>query len=297
MSNKHILSKNYLDITNKDNVRYLDDQNISFRKYLESIRGYKRLDYNEEITIINKYQSKLINEGDLELSKLIGSHQRYIVSLAKRYCTKDIDILDLISEGNYGLLKAMQTYNCDYDVKFLTYASSYVLKYMFEFLHVNKLVQQQNRGKISTSVVQKITEEFFQENGYYPNSRELREEFAYKGISVKYSDDFDEITIDSLDEYSDEDDECYMEYGEDDATINSNINNEYYQKLIGKLFQSLTADEQQIITWKFGLDGNGERNNNYIAHNLHISVFKVNVQYLNILKKLQTVGSKLENKL
>jgi RNA polymerase sigma factor (sigma-70 family) len=297
MSNKHVLSKNYLDITNKDNIRYLDEQNRSFLKYLENIRGYKRLDYDEEITIINKYQSNLIKEGDRELSKLIGSHQRFVVALAKKYCPTQIDILDLISEGNYGLIKAIGTYNSDYNVKFLTYASSYIVKYMFEFLDQTTLIHQQNRGKINQTALKKITEEFFQENGYYPNSEELQDEFAARGLNVKNARDFDTIIIDSLDAVTDEDDENYKEYGNEDFVINNNIDNEYQKKLISVLLKKLSSDEQKILVWKFGLNGDGEKDNVYIAKQLHTTSYKIKVTYLNIIEKLKSLTKELENKI
>lgn len=297
MSNKHILNKNYLDITNKDNIRYLDEQNISFLKYLESIRGYKRLDYDEELTIINKYQSNCIQEGDRELSKLIGSHQRFVVALAKKYCPIQVDILDLISEGNYGLIKAIATYNSDFNVKFLTYASSYIVKYMFEFLDNTTLIHQKNRGKINPTTLKKITEEFFQEHGYYPSSEELQDEFAARGLNVKNARDFDTIIIDSLDEITDEDDDNYREYGNEDAIINDNINNEYYKKIITVLLKHLSTEEQKILTWKFGLNGDGEKDNCYIAKQLNTTPYKIKIAYVNIINKMKTLIKELENKI
>lgn len=87
--------------------------------YLTDIKRYELLTRHEEFELIEK-----IKKGDEKAKeRLINANLRFVISVAKQYTHKGLDFKDLISEGNYGLLKAAERYDMNQtDVRFLSYA-------------------------------------------------------------------------------------------------------------------------------------------------------------------------------
>ena len=86
--------------------------------YLNDIRKYEILDREEEEKLLLK-----VKEGDLEAkNKLIISNLRLVISVAKNYMNKGMTLIDLISEGNFGLIRAIDKFDIDKGFRFSTYA-------------------------------------------------------------------------------------------------------------------------------------------------------------------------------
>lgn len=90
----------------------------SLQEYLKEIRKYPLLSFEEELSL-----SKKIQEGDLSARKqLIESNLRLVVTVGRKYAAPDMPLLDIIQEGNMGLITAAQKYEFSYNVRFSTYA-------------------------------------------------------------------------------------------------------------------------------------------------------------------------------
>src|SRR5262245_46075252 len=90
----------------------------SLKKYLKEIARYPRITVEEERTLGNR-----IARGDrAALQKLVEANLRFVVSYAKRYRGCGLSFLDLINEGNIGLIEAAKRYDPKKKVKFITYA-------------------------------------------------------------------------------------------------------------------------------------------------------------------------------
>ncbi len=89
------------------------------KAYFEQIKKADLLDFEEELDL-----SRRIESGDQEArEQLVNSNLRLVVRIAKAYVTPDVSLLDLIQEGNLGLLKAASKYDYRKKVRFSTYAS------------------------------------------------------------------------------------------------------------------------------------------------------------------------------
>lgn len=98
---------------NDDDLLYL---------YLREINRYPLLSREEEETL-----TRLAVAGDREAKeKLIRGNLRFVVAVAKRYRTKDIPLIDLINEGNIGLLKAVEHFDVNKGYHFISYAAWWV---------------------------------------------------------------------------------------------------------------------------------------------------------------------------
>ena len=109
------------------NLRYANDDvavvtTDALQMFLNELRHYPLLSAREELDL-----AKRIERGDLEAKeKLINSNLRLVVSLAKRYPTYDLTLLDLIQEGIFGLVRAAEKFDWRKGYKFSTYATFWI---------------------------------------------------------------------------------------------------------------------------------------------------------------------------
>ena len=98
-----------------------DSEAATLRQYLKEISRYPTLTHEEELELARRIQ-----QGDQEaLQKLVESNLRFVVAYAKKYRNPNVSFLDLIHEGNLGLIQAAKKYDPfkeGQDVKFITYA-------------------------------------------------------------------------------------------------------------------------------------------------------------------------------
>jgi RNA polymerase primary sigma factor len=101
--------------------RTIDAESATLRRYLKDISQYPTLTHEEEVELAGRAK-----EGDGEaIRKLVESNLRFVVAYAKRYRNPNVAFLDLIHEGNLGLIQAAKKYDPfeeGHDVKFITYA-------------------------------------------------------------------------------------------------------------------------------------------------------------------------------
>lgn len=113
------------DLIKSDNpkLEYLNiHEDEATKAYLKKISKYKLLNAQEELEL-----GKLISRGDKEAKrKLVQANLRLVVNLAKKFCYHNLSLLDLIQEGNLGLMIAAEKYNYKLGFKFSTYATWWI---------------------------------------------------------------------------------------------------------------------------------------------------------------------------
>ena len=107
----------------KQSDKFIDDiADDSVRLYLREIGKIPLLNAKEEIVLAKKVQS-----GDKKAKDhMAEANMRLVVSIAKRYVGRGLDLLDLIQEGNTGLLRAVEKFDPDKGFKFSTYATWWI---------------------------------------------------------------------------------------------------------------------------------------------------------------------------
>lgn len=278
---RHKFDYRLLNINNLNNPRFIDKDDENIQRYFRDIRKYKILPQQEEQEYIKRIKNGDIDSNNLK-TKLICSHQPFIIMFAKRHCPHESgQLLDLIQEGNYGMLMALENFDVNTNVKFITYANAWIVKYMYKFLENNDLVQKTNRSKTFGMDV-KVREKFIKDYGYEPTSQELWEVFNEMGITIKFKEDLDIITIMSLDnppsvkpDGLEDDDDIVIEYGEEN-TYNEDIDASLDVAKVRRILGILNDDESKVIRKRFGIDNGIEEDMGTIAYELGISVYKVN---------------------
>jgi len=112
-------------ITNRDSE--------SFDKYLKDINPKQLITPDREVEL-----AKQIKRGSLEAqNELVEANLRFVVSIAKQYQGRGLDISDLVSEGNIGLIKAAQKFDETKGIKFISYAVWWIRQSIFQSLNEN----------------------------------------------------------------------------------------------------------------------------------------------------------------
>jgi len=158
-----------------------DAEVATLRRYLKEIGRYPPLVHEREIELARR-----IHEGDEDaLRELVESNLRFVVAYAKRYRNPNVPFLDLIHEGNLGLIQAAKKYdpsNEGHDVKFITYAVWWVRQAILHALaeHAGsfRLPQKQANTLYRMERIRSLLGERF---GRAPTDEELSEEL---GISI-----------------------------------------------------------------------------------------------------------------
>lgn len=288
---RHKFDYRTLSIHNNRHPRPVDENDENIQRYFQDISKFKMLSQDEEQEMIKRIKNGDSDSENLR-TKLIGSHQPFVIMFAKRHCPAESgQLLDLIQEGNFGMLNALENFDVKSNVKFITYANAWIVKYMYQFLANNELIQRTNRSK-TFGVDTKIREQFVKDYGYEPTSQELFEIFNEMGITLTYKEDLDNIIIESMDRQNpltqggdDEDDDIGVEYGEDDNFV-ERIDLGLLKENMSRAMKYLTKMEIAVIRMKFGFDG-FEYEDAVIASNLGISLYKVKITLESAYSKLR----------
>ncbi len=158
-----------------------DAEVATLRRYLKEIGRYPPLTHDREIEL-----AKRVHEGDEDaLRELVESNLRFVVAYAKRYRNPNVPFLDLIHEGNLGLIQAAKKYDPSmegHDVKFITYAVWWIRQAILHALaeHAGsfRLPQKQANTLYRLERIRSLLSERF---GRSPTEKELSEEV---GISI-----------------------------------------------------------------------------------------------------------------
>ena len=113
--------------------RFIQNDEESITKYFKDVRKESLLTAEQEVEL-----SKLIQKGDAEAKeKMIKSNLRFVISVAKQYQNKGLQLSDLIAEGNYGLMKAAERFDHTKGFRFISYAVWWIKQTITQSLNEN----------------------------------------------------------------------------------------------------------------------------------------------------------------
>ena len=237
--------------------QYFDDAtDDSVRMYLREIGKIPLLNSEEEFELAQR-----VLKGEKKAKdKMAEANKRLVVSIAKRYSGRGLDFLDLIQEGNTGLLRAVEKFDPDKGFKFSTYATWWIRQAITRAIAdqartiripvhmvetINKLLRTQRR----------MTQEFNRE----PTIEELAEELEMTPEKIEYVIKIKQ-DITSLDagigRDGDEEDSTLSDFVEDEDSITpeESAATQLLKEQVKEVLSSLSDREQKIIRMRFGLD-------------------------------------------
>ncbi|OGI61836.1 hypothetical protein A2645_00515, partial [Candidatus Nomurabacteria bacterium RIFCSPHIGHO2_01_FULL_39_9] len=150
--------------------------------YFSDIEKYPRLEREEEIYFIQKAQ-----KGDRKAREIVfQGNCRFVISVAKMYQNNGLPIVDLINEGNIGLLSAIERYDPAREAKFISYAVWWIRQGILDALMKQNYTIALPLNYYSTNLhIERFEEKFFGENDRQPTSLEIAEKFGMSTSEIE----------------------------------------------------------------------------------------------------------------
>ena len=238
--------------------QYFDDaSDDSVRLYLREIGKIPLLTSEEELALAQRVVAGEKRAKD----KMAEANMRLVVSIAKRYSGRGLDFLDLIQEGNTGLLRAVEKFDPDKGFKFSTYATWWIRQAI-----TRAIADQARTIRIPVHMVETINKllrtqrRMTQELNREPTIDELAEELEMEPSKVEYVIKIKQ-DITSLDagvgrDGEDEDSVLgdFIEDG-DSTTPEESATSQLLKEQVKSVLSSLSDREQKILKMRFGLNG------------------------------------------
>lgn len=254
LENEEEFSDEDLAITAENVDAFADD---SVRLYLREIGKIPLLTPEEEADLAQR-----IVKGDQKAKdKMVESNMRLVVSIAKRYGGRGLDFLDLIQEGNTGLLRAVEKFDPDKGFKFSTYATWWVRQAI-----TRAIADQARTIRIPVHMVETInkvlrtTRKLTTELNREPTNEEIAKALKMDVDKVDYvmriKQDIASLDA-SVGKEGDDEDSVLGDFVEDEerASPEESAANQILKEQLSEIIATLTDREQKIIRLRFGIGG------------------------------------------
>lgn len=238
-----------------DDQSYLDDiADDSVRLYLREIGKIPLLSAEEELAL-----AKRVVDGDKDAKdKMAEANMRLVVSIAKRYVGRGLDLLDLIQEGNTGLLRAVEKFDPDKGFKFSTYATWWIRQAI-----TRAIADQARTIRIPVHMVETINKllrtqrRLTQELNREPTNDEIAKAMDLEVDKVEHIMKIKQ-DISSLDASirDDEEESVLADFIEDEDALSpeDSATNQLLKEQVKDMLGALTEREQKILKLRFGLE-------------------------------------------
>lgn len=233
-------------------LEFKDVENDSIKMYLYQIGSIPLLTFEQEISLTKKAQ-----KGDIvSRQKLQEANLRLVVSIAKKYIGRGLSFLDLVQEGNLGLMKAVEKYDPNKGFKFSTYATWWIRQAV-----TRALADQSRTIRIPVHMVEIINKykqaqrRLVVELGRDPLPTEIAAEMDISEDKVHHIMKISQATISLDSPLGSEEDSTLENFIEDDKTISPH-QEATYQLLkndIKEILSYLPARDRKILEMRYGL--------------------------------------------
>ena len=223
------------------------------RMYLKGIGQVDLLDKQEEVEL-----AKRIEKGDEQAkSQLVEANLRLVVSIAKKYVGKGMSFLDLIQEGNMGLMKAVEKFDYTKGYKFSTYATWWIRQ------AITRAIADQGRTiRVPVHMVEKINKlikiqrQLLQEKGREPTPEEIAEEMDISADKVSEIKKIAQESVSLDTPIGEEEDSSLGDFIEDTKTPepSSTVSKNLLKEQLDSVLDTLTDREKRILELRFGIE-------------------------------------------
>lgn len=246
--------KKVLTIGQRDD--FYTDKSKSVQGYLKDIRKTKPMTAAEEKDAFKRYHA-----GDMSARKrIIESYQLYVYAAARQYATNG-NLLDLVNEGNLGLIEALERFDTESGNRFISFASHYIKKNLCYYIQMNSDLVKNIYYNRTRKKVTECSDAFFAINGREPSDDELweilplatkkvlqKKDNLHGNSSISISESLDsKSTFETSPEFNaasagDSEGQIYAQFEKSDNDV-----------LIKSLMSGLCYREKEVIKRLFGI--------------------------------------------
>lgn len=259
------------------------------RRYFDEVGNEPLLTREEEVEL-----AKRIEQGDEDAKEQLASaNLRLVISIAKKYRNYGLPFLDLIQEGNLGLMKAIDKFDWRKGYKFSTYATWWIRQAILKALtNRSRTVRVPAHMKELSRKIDQMEEEYIQEHGEEPSVQEIAEELEVSVEKVRRAKKSTQATV-SLDKPLGQDADDGGVLGDILADDNSptpeaeSFDDLLKGRLKGLLNTELTDREKHILKLRYGLEDYQPRTLEEVGDVFDISRERVRQLQNRAIEKLQ----------
>ena len=276
------------ELNNVENVDTLEGVGIDdpVRMYLREIGKIPLLTYSQELDL-----AKRILAGDERAKqKLAESNLRLVVSIAKKYVGRGMLFLDLIQEGNMGLIKAVEKFDYKKGYKFSTYATWWIRQAI-----TRAIADQARTIRIPVHMVETINKlirtsrHLLQQNGREPTPEEIAKEME---VSVDRVIEIQKIAQDpvSLETPIGEEDDSHLGdfiQDEDSPSPQESASYTMLKEQLDEVMSTLTPREAKVLRLRFGLDDGKARTLEEVGREFNVTRERIRQIEAKALRKLR----------
>ena len=272
-----------------------DRQDASLNSYFKDVSRQPMISQEEEIELTKK-----IKEGnEAAVKKLVEANLRFVISVAKQYQNKGLALVDLIQEGNIGLIEAARKFDETRGFRFISYAVWWIRQAIIKALSDQcRTIRIPANQVVCMNKINKGIEQFEQQHGRKPSIGELEEltDIDHDTICLTMSAMNRSVSLESP--IRDEDASCLLDIIPNDGAVSTDaeVAKNDLSKEIERILSKLSYRDRDILRMSFGI-GMNPMTNEEIARRFgigservrqiqHSAINYLRVKYINNLKEL-----------
>lgn len=266
----------------------------SLDRYLQDISSKKMVSPDEEVEL-----ARMIHNGDkAALERLVDANLRFVVSVAKQYQGQGMSLIDLINEGNVGLIQAAQMFDETRGFKFVSYAVWWIRQSILHALARDSRLVRLPLNQIGyVSKVHRFYNNFVQKNERQPSIDEIAEALGIEREKVNAAllTSGRHVSMDAP--LVEDEDTCMLDLlqSRDTESSDSSLVSDSLKEEVHRALSMLSEREEQVIKMYFGIE-TPEMGLEEIGQKMGLSrerVRQIKEKSLNILRSAQ-IGSVLK---
>ena len=262
------------------------DVDEPIKMYLREIGQIPLLSYEEEID----YAQRVLDGEEEAKQKLIESNLRLVVSIAKKHTNRGLKMLDLIQEGNMGLMKAVEKFEYEKGFKFSTYATWWIRQ------AITRAIADQGRTiRIPVHMIEtinKIKKEsriILQETGKEPTAEELADKLELPVEKVKSILEMNQDPISLETPVGSEEDSELGDFVEDDKFANpyDATTRILLKEQLDEVLKTLNEREEMVLRYRYGLDDGSQKTLEEVGKIFNVTRERIRQIEVKALRKLR----------
>ena len=256
------------------------------RMYLREIGRVNLLTAREEVDLAKKMEAGSMAARE----RLIKANLRLVVSVAKKYIGRGMSLLDLIQEGNIGLIRAVEKFDYRRGYKFSTYATWWIRQAI-----TRSIADQARTIRIPVHMVEtinklvRVSRRLLQEKGREPTSEEIAEEMGIIPEKVREIIKVSQQPISLETPIGEEEDSHLGDFIEDPSALApaDAASHQMLKEAVGAVLDTLTDREQKVLKLRFGLDDGRTRTLEEVGREFDVTRERIRQIEAKALRKLR----------